>query len=75
MLSENGKENSRIELEGVGHPSLTFRSLVYLQRAGTALPLVMWNRYLIKVELGRLIGTDLSSGSVCVWGGGRGVTQ
>ena len=27
----------------VGHPSLTFRSLVYLQRAGTALPLVMWS--------------------------------
>lgn len=48
----------------VSHPSLTFRSLVYLQRAGTALPLVMWNQYLIKAELGRLIGTDLPSG----WG-------
>lgn len=62
LRSENGKENSRIELEGASHPSLTFRSLVYLQRAGTALPLVMWNQYLIKAELGRLIGTDLSSG-------------
>lgn len=66
LMAQWGREEE--EQQGwagrVSHPSLTFRSLVYLQKAGTALPLVMWNQYLIKAELGRLIGTDLPSGGL-----------
>lgn len=63
-LGERGRETAGGELEGVGHPSLTLRSFVYLQRASPALPLVTWNQYLIKVEQGRLIWKNLSSGGL-----------
>lgn len=64
-LERDGEEEKQQgRAVGVSHPSLKFRSLIYLQRAGTALQLVMWNQYLIKAARGRLIGTDLPLGEV-----------
>lgn len=43
-LEKDGEEEKQQgRAVGVSRPSLKFRSLIYFQRAGTALQLVMWN--------------------------------